>query len=126
MWVKYYLHKRRIKNLKYKWLWLLKKASVFNIWERYVSWDSDSAWYDLYRLEAKDEDENIYESENFKDADNWWRTLEEMVVKYDGVVYDLWNKDVAIRQINNNIQRLEGELSKNPWFFKKIEIKKDI
>jgi hypothetical protein len=34
-----------------------------------------------------------------------------MKVKYDGVVYDLADKDNAIRQINDNIQRLEMELS---------------
>ena len=121
-----YLRKRKIKKLKYEWGWVMKKAIVSVVGERYVSWDEDSSWYYLYRLESKDDNWNVYKSDEFKDAEHWWRTLEEMVKKYDGEVYDLWNKDVAIRQINNNIQRLEMELSNDPWFFKKRELKKDI
>ena len=121
-----YLRKRKIKKLKYEWGWVMKKAIVSAVGERYVSWDEDSSWYYLYRLESKDDNWNVYKSDEFKDAEHWWRTLEEMVKKYDGEVYDLWNKDVAIRQINNNIQRLEMELSNDPWFFKKRELKKDI
>ena len=125
-WVSSYLRRRKAKKLKYEWTWIVKKTKVSDVGERYVSWDEDSSWYYLYRLESKDDNWNVYKSDEFKDAEHWWRTLEEMVKKYDGEVYDLWNKDVAIRQINNNIQRLEMELSNDPWFFKKRELKKDI
>lgn len=121
-----YLRRRKARKLKYDWKWVMKKTTVYNIGEKYVSWDEYSSWYHLYRLESSDEDGNIYRSENFKNADHWWRTLDDMVVKYDGVVYDLTEKDSAIRQVNENIQRLEMELQNNPWFFKKRELKGDI
>ncbi len=104
----------------------MKKTIVSAVRERYVSWDEDSSWYYLYRLEAKDETWNNYKSESFKNAEHGWRTVEEMNKKYDGVIYDLADKDNAIRQVNENIQRLEMELQNNPWFFKKRELKKDI
>ncbi len=121
-----HLHKRKLRKLKYEWIWVMKKAKVSAVGEKYVSWDEDSSWYYLYRLEAKDEEWNIYKSESFKNAKHWWRTLEEMIVKYDGVTYDLWNKDEAIKQVNDNLNRLEMELQNNPWFFKKIWLKRDI
>ena len=123
-WVYAYLRKRKAKKLKYEWVWIVKKTKVFKIWEKYESWDDYS--YYLYRLESKDETWNVYCSEDFKDAEHGWRTLEDMIIKYDGEIYDLWTKDVAIKKINENIQRLETELQNNPWFFKKIELKKDI
>jgi len=124
--LKNYLHKRKAKKLKYEWTWIVKKTKVFAVKENYVSWDEDSSWYYVYRLESKDETWNIYRSEDFKNAEHGWRTAEEMKKKYDGVVYDLADKDNAIRQVNDNIQRLEMELSNDPWFFKKMWLKKDI
>lgn len=125
-----YLHKQELKKLKYEWMWISKKVIVFDIGKRYVSWDSESFWYNLYRLEAKDENDKIYKSEEFSDefmyAKRWWRTLKQMLIKYDGVLYDLWKKDESIKQINDNIHRLEMELQDNPWFFKKRELKWDI
>jgi len=121
-----YLRYRGAKKLKYEWTWIMKKTTVSTVGEKYVSWDGDSSWYYLYRLEAKDDAGNIYRSKEFKNAEHWWRTLEEMVKKYDWVVYDLWNKEVVIRQINNNIQRLEMELSNDPWFFRSMSLKTDI
>lgn len=125
-WVSSYLRKRKAKKLKYEWTWVVKKTKVLAVRERYVSGGEDSSWYYLYRLESEDETSNIYVSESFKDAKHGWRSLEEMRVKYDGVIYDLWNRDEAIRQINDNIHRLEMELQNDPWFFKKRELKKDI
>jgi len=125
-WIKKYLHKRKINKLKYEWEWVMKKTTVSAVRERYVSWSDDSSWYYLYRLESIDENWNVYSSEEFKDAEHGWRTLEEMVKKYDWVTYDLWNKDEAIKQVNDNINRLEMELQNDPWFFKKIWLKKDI
>lgn len=122
LWVLDYLKKRKAKKLKYEWTWIVKKTKVFKVWERYESWYEDSSWYYVYRLESKDENWNIYESDEFKNADHGWRTLEQMVRKYDGIVYDLWNKDEAIKQINDNIHRIESELSNNPWFLKKIKL----
>ena len=119
-----YLRKCKAKKLKYEWTWILKKTKVFKIWERYESWDDYS--YYLYRLESKDETWNVYISKEFKDAEHGWRTVEEMKVKYDGVIYDLSDKDNAIKQVNDNIHRLEMELQNDPWFFKKRELKKDI
>ena len=124
--IKTYLHKRKIKKLKYEWIWAMKKAKVSAVRERYVSWDDNSSWYYLYRLEADDEEWNVYKSEEFRNAEHWWRTLREMIVNYDGVIYDLWNKDEVIRQINDNKHRLEMELQNNPWFFKKMWLKRDI
>jgi len=121
-----YLRRSRAKKLKYEWIWIMKKTKVFAVREKYISWDEDSSWYYLYRLESKDETGNIYKSGDFKDAEHGWRTVEEMKKRYDGVVYDLADKDNAIRQINANIQRLEMELSNDPWFFKKMWLKKDI
>jgi cell fate (sporulation/competence/biofilm development) regulator YmcA (YheA/YmcA/DUF963 family) len=37
-----------------------------------------------------------------------------MKKKYDGVTYDLADKDNAIKQVNDNIHRLEMELQDNP------------
>ena len=121
-----YLRKRKIKKLKYEWGWVMKKAIVSAVGERYVSWDEDSSWYYLYRLEAKDETWNIYKSDEFKNVENGWRTVEEMKKKYDGVVYDLSDKDNVIKQLNDNLNRLEMELQNNPWFFKKIWLNQDI
>ena len=104
----------------------MKKTTVSAVREKYVSWDEGSSWYYLYRLEAKDDAGNVYRSEDFKNAEHWWRTLEEMVKKYDWVVYDLWNKDVVIKQLNDNLNRLEMELSNDPRFFKRKEIERDI
>ena len=120
------LYRRRIKKLKYEWTWVMKKTNVSAVGERYVSWGEDSSWYYLYRLESKDEAWNTYCSKEFKNADHGWRTLEEMVKKYDGVTYDLRNKDEALRQVNDNIHRLEMELQNDPWFFKKRSLKRDI
>jgi len=121
-----YLHKRKIKKLKYEWGWVMKKTTVSAVRQRYVSWDEDSSWYYLYRLESKDETWNIYKSDEFENVENGWRTVEEMKKKYDGVVYDLLDKDNVIKQLNDNLNRLEMELQNNPWFFKKIWLKKDI
>ena len=126
IWIRDRRYKRRIKKLKYEWTWIVKKTKVFAVGERYVSWDEDSSWYYLYRLEAKDETWNIYKSESFKDAEHGWRTVEEMKIKYDGVIYDLSDKDNAIKQVNDNLNRLEMELSNDPWLFKKIWLKQDI
>ena len=121
-----YLRKRKAKKLKYEWNWVLKRLKVSSVKESYVSWDEDSSWYYLYRLEVKDETWNVYKSEYFKDAEHGWRTVEEMKVKYDGVTYDLSDKDNAIKQLNDNLNRLETELSNDPWLFKKIWLKQDI
>ncbi len=121
-----YLRKRKINKLKYEWQWIMKKLKVSKIRERYVGWGEDSSWYYLYRLEAEDENWNIYSSERFKDAGHWWRTMEEMKKTHDGVVYDLSDKDNAIKQLNDKIQRLETELSNNPWFFKKLWLYSDL
>ena len=121
-----YLRKRKAKKLKYEWNWVLKRLKVSSVKESYVSWDEDSSWYYLYRLEVKDETWNVYKSEYFKDAEHGWRTVEEMKVKYDGVTYDLSDKDNAIKQLNDNLNRLEMELSNDPWLFKKIWLKQDI
>ena len=121
-----YLRKRRLKKLKYEWEWVMKKTTVSAVRERYVSWDEDSSWYYLYRLESKDESGNVYNSEEFKNAKHGWRTLEEMKKKYDGVIYDLWDKDNAIKQVSDNIHRLELELQNDPWFFKKMSLKQDL
>ncbi len=121
-----FLYERKKKKLKYEWTWILKKTKVSVVGERYVSWDEDSSWYYLYRLEAKDENWNVYKSDEFKNAEHGWRTVEEMKKKYDGVIYDLADKDNAIRQVHDNIHRLEMELQDNPWFFKKMWLKKDI
>jgi cell fate (sporulation/competence/biofilm development) regulator YmcA (YheA/YmcA/DUF963 family) len=40
--------------------------------------------------------------------------VEEMKIKYDGVIYDLSDKDNAIKQVNDNLNRLEMELQNNP------------
>jgi hypothetical protein len=37
-----------------------------------------------------------------------------MKKKYDGVVYDLSDKDNVIKQLNDNLNRLEMELQNNP------------
>jgi hypothetical protein len=37
-----------------------------------------------------------------------------MKKNYDGVIYDLADKDNVIKQINDNINRLEMELQNNP------------
>lgn len=121
-----YLHKRKVKKLKYEWGWIMKNAVVSAVRERYVSRNDDSSWYYLYRLEAKDSAWNTYSSESFKNLEHWWRTEEEMKKNYDGVIYDLADKDNVIKQINDNINRLEMELQNNPWFFKKRELNKDI
>lgn len=121
-----YLRKRKIKKLKYEWGWVMKKAIVSVVGERYVGWDEDSSWYYLYRLEAKDDNWNIYKSDEFKNVKNGWRTVEEMKKKYDGVAYDLSDKDNVIKQLNDNLNRLEMELQNNPWFFKKIWLNQDI
>lgn len=120
-----FLYERK-KKLKYEWTWILKKTKVSVVGERYVSWDEDSSWYYLSRLELKDETWNIYKSECFKDIEHGWRTEEEMKKKYDGIIYDLADKDNAIKQLNDNLYRLEMELQDNPWFFKKMWLKKDI
>ncbi len=121
-----FLYERKKKKLKYEWTWILKKTKVSVVGERYVSWDEDSSWYYLSRLELKDETWNIYKSECFKDIEHGWRTEEEMKKKYDGIIYDLADKDNAIKQLNDNLYRLEMELQDNPWFFKKMWLKKDI
>ena len=124
--IRKYLRNRKAKKLKYEWTWVLKKTEVSAVGERYVSWDDDSSWYYVYRLESKDEVGNSYCSREFKNANHGWRTAVQMKKKYDGVVYDLADKDNAIRQVNDNIQRLEMELQGNPWFFKKRSLKRDI
>jgi len=121
-----YLRKRKAKKLKYEWNWIVKRLKILSVKESYFSWDEDSSWYYLYRLEVKDETWNVYKSEYFKDAEHGWRTVEEMKVKYDGVTYDLSDKDNAIKQLNDNLNRLEMELSNDPWLFKKIWLKQDI
>ena len=121
-----YLRKRKIKKLKYEWGWVMKKAIVSVVGERYVGWDEDSSWYYLYRLESKDDNWNVYKSDEFKNVKNGWRTVEEMKKKYDGVAYDLSDKDNVIKQLNDNLNRLEMELQNNPWFFKKIWLNQDI
>ena len=125
-WIKKYLRKRKINKLKYEWEWVMKKTTVSAVRERYVSWNDDSSWYYLYRLESKDENWNVYSSEEFKNAEHWWRSIEDMKKKYDWVIYDLSDKDNAIKQVNDNINRLEMELQNNPWFFRKMSLKQDI
>ena len=121
-----YFRKRKLKKLKYEWEWVMKKTIVSAAKERYVDWGEDSSWYYLYRLESKDESGNVYNSEEFRNAKHGWRTVEEMKKKYDWVIYDLSDKDNVIKQINDNINRIEMELQNNPWFLKKRELKRDI
>ena len=123
LWILDYLHKRKVKKLKYEWTWVVKKTIVSAIKERYEAWDD---WWYYYKLETKDRNENIYESEEFKNAKHGWRTVEDMKVKYDWVDYDLSDKDNVIKQLNDNKCRLEMELQNNPWFLKKRELKRDI
>lgn len=104
----------------------MKKTKVMAIWKRYAKWDSRYSPFYVYRLESVDENGNIYKSKEFEYVNHWWRSLEEMVKKYDGVIYDLWNKEVAIKQIEDNIQHLQTALESNPWFFKKMWLKRDI
>ena len=126
IYVRKYLRKRKAKKLKYEWNWIVKRLKILSVKESYFSWDEDSSWCYLYRLETKDETWNVYKSEYFKNAEHGWRTVEEMKVKYDGVTYDLSDKDNAIKQLNDNLNRLEMELSNDPWLFKKIWLKQDI
>ena len=122
--IKQYIHKSKAKKLKYEWTWVIKKTKVSAVKEKYIP-EKSSWWYYLYWLESKDESWNTYKSESFKDAEHGWRTPEEMKVIYDGVIYDLWNKEV-ISQLNDTIKWLEIELSNNSWFFRNRELKKDI
>jgi len=126
IYIRKYLHDSKLKKLKYEWLWVMKKTKVVTIWHRYVKWDSRYSPFYAYRLESVDENGNIYKSKEFEYVNHWWRSLEEMVKKYDGVFYDLWNKEVAIKQIEDNIQHLEIELKSNPWFLRKRKLKKEM
>lgn len=126
LYLRKYLHDNKLRRLKYEWIWVMKKTKVMAIWKRYAKWDSRYSPFYVYRLESVDENGNIYKSKEFEYVNHWWRSLEEMVKKYDGVIYDLWNKEVAIKQIEDNIQHLQTALESNPWFFKKMWLKKDI
>lgn len=126
IYIRKYLHDSKLKKLKYEWLWVMKKTKVVTIWQRYVKWDRKGSWYYEYWIETEDENGNIYRSETVGNTAHWWRSLEEMMKKYDGVVYDLWNKEVAIKQIEDNIQHLEMELKSNPWFLRKRKLKKEM
>lgn len=121
-----YLDKRKVRKLKNEWI--MKVATVSAVKECYIEWDKDknSLWHYEYRLEAKDESWKVYCSDLFKNVKHGWRTLKQMKVKYNGVTYDLSDKDNAIKQLTNNIQRLEAEFLKDPWFFKKMGLKIDI
>lgn len=122
--IKQYRYKSKAKKLKYEWTWAIKKTKVSAVREKYIH---EKWWsYYLYWLESKDESWNTYKSERFKNAEHGWRTSEEMKVIYDGVVYDLWDKDNAVKQVSDNINRLEMELQSNPWFFRKISLKQDL
>lgn len=122
--IKQYIHKSKAKKLKYEWTWVLKKLKVSAVREKYIP-SKSSWWYYLYWLESKDESWNTYKSESFRNANHGWRTPEEMKVKYDWVVYDLWNKEV-ISQLNETINWLEIELSNYSWFFKNSDLINDI
>jgi hypothetical protein len=126
LYLRKYLHDNKLRRLKYEWIWVMKKTKVMAIWKRYAKWDSRYSPFYVYRLESVDENGNIYKSKEFEYVNHWWRSLEEMVKKYDGVIYDLWNKEVAIKQIEDNIQHLQTALESNPWFFKKMWLKRDI
>lgn len=126
LYLRKYLHDNKLRRLKYEWIWVMKKTKVMAIWKRYAKWDSRYSPFYVYRLESVDENGNIYKSKEFEYVNHWWRSLEEMVKKYDWVIYDLWNKEVAIKQIEDNIQHLQTALESNPWFFKKMWLKKDI
>jgi hypothetical protein len=126
LYLRKYLHDNKLRRLKYEWIWVMKKTKVMAIWKRYAKWDSRYSPFYVYRLESVDKNGNIYKSKEFEYVNHWWRSLEEMVKKYDGVIYDLWNKEVAIKQIEDNIQHLQTALESNPWFFKKMWLKRDI
>lgn len=111
--------KCKLKNLKYGWTWIVKKTKVFAVRKKQIGWDDDS-WDYVYRLESKDDAWNLYSSDNFKNIEHGWYTLEEMVKNFDGVVYNLWDKDKAIKQIMDNLVHLETKLQGNKWFFKKL------
>ncbi len=120
------LHKRKLKKLKYEWTWMLKKTKVFEIEQFYHSWDEDSAWYTEYWLLSKDDSWTVYKSDEYKDLQYGGRTLAEMKRKYNGVEFDLTNKDFAFRQVNDNIARIEWELANDPWIFKKRDLKLEL
>jgi len=121
--IKKYLYNHKAKKLKYEWIWLVRKTTVFNIGKRHVKTQDDS--YDLYRLESKDDGWNVYRSDEFY-MYHEWRTLNDMIKEHNWIIYDLRNKDAAIQQLTNSIKELEMELANNPWFFKKGKIRVDI
>ena len=120
------LYKKKLKKLKSEWIWILKKTKVVAVKEVYHSWDDSSSWYCTYWLESKDEEWNLYKSDTYKDLEYKSRSVEEMKRKFNWVEYDLTNKDAATKQINDNISRIESELSNNPWFFKKRKLKLEL
>ena len=117
------IRKRKLKKLKYEWTWLLKKTKVSHIARVYHSWNDDTRWYYEYRIESCDDNWVCYRSNSYKNIEYGWRTPEEMRRKYNDVIYDLNNKEVALKLINDNIIRLECELANDPWFFKKKSLK---
>ena len=124
--VKELLHNRKEKKLKYEKTWILKKTKIFNIGKEYVRINDDSHDYshDYYRLESKDEDWNIYRSDNFANYHEW-RTLNDMIKKHNWTIYDLRNKDAAIEQLTNDIKQLDMEYD-NAWFFKQEKVRWNI
>ena len=105
---------------------MLKKTKIFDIWQMYHSWDEDSSWYTEYWLLSKDDSWTVYKSNSYRDLEHGWRTLLDMKRKYNWVDYDLSNKDIATRQVNDRISYLESEISNSPWMFKKIGLKNEL
>ena len=121
-----WFRKRKLKKLKYEWTWMLKKTKIFDIEEYYHPWGDNSSWYTEYWLLSKDDSWTVYKSGSFRNLEYGWRTLADMKRKYNGVEFDLTNKDFAYKQVNDNIARIEGELADDPWFFKKRDLKLEL
>ena len=114
-----WIRQNKIRKLKFEGIWMLKKTKIFKIWSHYHAWDT---WYSEYWLLSKDESWTVYKSGSFKNLEYGWRSIHDMKRIYNWIEYDLSNKDIATRQVNDRISFLESEIVNDPWLFKKMDL----
>lgn len=115
------IKQKRVKNFKYNWWWVLKKAKVKSIEKTKASRGKWSR-IDVYYLEAEDWGE-IYYSYGYTKWAVLWTSITDLQLLYDKYWYGFdenqTQKEALLKKIDEMIAEKEYEIE-NSWFISKI------
>ena len=115
------IREKRAKNLKYNWLWIVKKAKVMFVWKLKFN---NRRWYkvDVYYIEVENSGV-VYYSNGYTKWTLWWTSIKDLQLLYAKYWFPFNEgqnpKEEVLRKIDESISEKEYE-AENSWFISKM------